>query len=79
MLEVQRKSRGRQSAHPRAQPRPKSALLRADLGGFLFLARRYPGRMPPRSDGFTPPCIPTRAFKVPVGPEWIHEIDVTTV
>jgi bifunctional non-homologous end joining protein LigD len=30
--------------------------------------------MPPRSDGFTPPCIPTRAHKVPAGPDWIHEI-----
>ena len=30
--------------------------------------------MPPRSDGYIPPCIPTRAFVVPVGPEWIHEI-----
>jgi bifunctional non-homologous end joining protein LigD len=23
---------------------------------------------------FVPPCIPTRAIKVPVGPDWIHEI-----
>ena len=30
--------------------------------------------MPPRSDGFIPPCIPTRTFKVPVGPDWIHEV-----
>jgi hypothetical protein len=30
--------------------------------------------MPPRSDGFIPPCIPTRAFKVPIGPDWIHEV-----
>jgi bifunctional non-homologous end joining protein LigD len=31
---------------------------------------------PPRvpSGGFVPPCIPTRAFKVPSGPEWIHEV-----
>jgi bifunctional non-homologous end joining protein LigD len=30
--------------------------------------------MPPRSDGYIPPCIPTRAPKPPVGPDWIHEI-----
>jgi bifunctional non-homologous end joining protein LigD len=29
--------------------------------------------MPPRSD-FILPCIPTRAYKVPAGPDWIHEI-----
>jgi bifunctional non-homologous end joining protein LigD len=23
---------------------------------------------------FVPPCIPTRADKVPVGPDWVHEI-----
>jgi ATP-dependent DNA ligase len=27
-----------------------------------------------RSNGFVPPCIPTRAYKVPAGPDWIHEI-----
>jgi hypothetical protein len=27
-----------------------------------------------RANGFIPPCIPTRAFKVPAGPDWIHEI-----
>jgi bifunctional non-homologous end joining protein LigD len=27
-----------------------------------------------RQDGFVPPCIPTRAYKVPVGPDWVHEI-----
>jgi bifunctional non-homologous end joining protein LigD len=27
-----------------------------------------------RSDGFVPPCIPTRAAKPPVGPGWVHEI-----
>jgi bifunctional non-homologous end joining protein LigD len=30
--------------------------------------------MPPRSDGYIPPCIPTRAHKPPVGPGWVHEI-----
>jgi bifunctional non-homologous end joining protein LigD len=24
--------------------------------------------------GFIPPCIPTRAYKVPSGPGWVHEI-----
>jgi ATP-dependent DNA ligase len=28
----------------------------------------------PRSDGYIPPFIPTRAFKVPIGPDWIHEV-----
>jgi ATP-dependent DNA ligase len=23
---------------------------------------------------FVPPCIPTRAYKVPAGPDWVHEI-----
>jgi bifunctional non-homologous end joining protein LigD len=27
-----------------------------------------------RSDGFVRPCIPTRAPKPPVGPDWVHEI-----
>ena len=30
--------------------------------------------MTPRSDGYIPPCIPTRATKVPAGPDWVHEI-----
>jgi ATP-dependent DNA ligase len=30
--------------------------------------------MPPRSDGYIPPCIPTRAAKPPVGLDWVHEI-----
>jgi bifunctional non-homologous end joining protein LigD len=30
--------------------------------------------MPLRSDGYMPPCIPTLAYKVPVGPDWIHEV-----
>jgi ATP-dependent DNA ligase len=24
--------------------------------------------------GYIPPCIPTRAYKVPAGPDWVHEI-----
>jgi bifunctional non-homologous end joining protein LigD len=27
-----------------------------------------------RSTGFIAPCIPTRAHKVPAGPDWVHEI-----
>jgi ATP-dependent DNA ligase len=27
-----------------------------------------------RADGYIPPCIPTRAYKVPTGPDWVHEI-----
>jgi bifunctional non-homologous end joining protein LigD len=27
-----------------------------------------------RSDGYIPPCIPTRAPKPPAGPGWVHEI-----
>jgi bifunctional non-homologous end joining protein LigD len=30
--------------------------------------------MTSRSDGYIPPCIPTRAYKVPAGPDWVHEI-----
>jgi bifunctional non-homologous end joining protein LigD len=30
--------------------------------------------MPFRSDGYIPPCIPTRATNPPVGPDWVHEI-----
>jgi hypothetical protein len=29
--------------------------------------------MPPPL-GFIPPCIPMRAYKVPAGPDWVHEI-----
>jgi ATP-dependent DNA ligase len=28
----------------------------------------------PLPAGFIPPCIPTITFKVPAGPDWIHEI-----
>jgi bifunctional non-homologous end joining protein LigD len=27
-----------------------------------------------RQDGYIPPCIPTRAYKVPSGAGWVHEI-----
>jgi hypothetical protein len=27
-----------------------------------------------RSNGYIPLCIPTRAYKVPAGPDWVHEI-----
>src|SRR4030081_3766644 len=27
-----------------------------------------------RTDDFVEPCIPTRALKPPVGPDWVHEI-----
>jgi ATP-dependent DNA ligase len=30
--------------------------------------------MPFRSDGYIPPCIPTRAPKPPAGADWVHEI-----
>jgi ATP-dependent DNA ligase len=30
--------------------------------------------MTSRSDGYIPPCIPTRAYKVPAGADWVHEI-----
>jgi bifunctional non-homologous end joining protein LigD len=34
--------------------------------------------MPPSDtghrDGYIPPCIPTRAYRVPSGPGWVHEI-----
>jgi bifunctional non-homologous end joining protein LigD len=30
--------------------------------------------MPFRSDGYIPPCIPTRAVQLPAGPGWVHEI-----
>jgi ATP-dependent DNA ligase len=29
---------------------------------------------PARTDGFVDPCIPTRALRPPVGPDWVHEI-----
>jgi ATP dependent DNA ligase domain len=31
-------------------------------------------RMTARSDGYILPCIPTRAYKVLPGPDWVHEI-----
>ena len=27
-----------------------------------------------RSDGYIPPCIPSRAHKPPAGPDWVHEV-----
>jgi ATP dependent DNA ligase domain len=35
--------------------------------------RRYTSGMP-LVTGFIPPCIPTRAHRVPSGPDWVHEI-----
>jgi ATP-dependent DNA ligase len=32
------------------------------------------GPMQPRSNGYIPPCIPTRAYRVPSGPGWVHEV-----
>jgi ATP-dependent DNA ligase len=29
---------------------------------------------PASTDGYIPPCIPTRAVKPPSGPDWVHEI-----
>jgi bifunctional non-homologous end joining protein LigD len=29
---------------------------------------------PTRTDGYIPLCIPTRAYKVPSGVGWVHEI-----
>jgi ATP-dependent DNA ligase len=37
----------------------------------MFWRTEAPTRRPV---GFIEPCIPTRANKVPVGPQWIHEI-----
>jgi hypothetical protein len=28
----------------------------------------------PRSNGYILPCVPTRAYKVPTGSDWLHEI-----
>jgi ATP-dependent DNA ligase len=44
-------------------------------GGALpaALAADNDGAMP-LATGFVPPCIPTRAYRVPSGPDWVHEI-----
>jgi ATP dependent DNA ligase domain len=34
----------------------------------------YFWHMPPRPDGYIPPCNPTRAARPPSGPDWVHEI-----
>jgi bifunctional non-homologous end joining protein LigD len=53
----------------RSQSHPPAILAIADgLGNPLFR------HMPPRSDGYVQPCIPTRAPKPPAGPDWVHEI-----
>jgi bifunctional non-homologous end joining protein LigD len=49
-----------------------------DIAGLGFPHRnRYSREMlgaPPQPAGFIPPCIPTLAYKVPSGPDWIHEV-----
>ena len=35
------------------------------------------GIVPLRSDGYIPPCIPTRAHKPPAGPDWVHGSSTT--
>jgi ATP-dependent DNA ligase len=50
---------------------------RCGIAGLGFRSvRRYSKRMPTplRTSGFIDPCIPTRAYKVPAGPDWVHEI-----
>jgi ATP-dependent DNA ligase len=42
-----------------------------DRQASLAIAQRIPKKSAP---GFIPPCIPTRAYKVPSGPGWVHEI-----
>src|ERR1700675_2657761 len=42
-----------------------------------MMARGYLSGMlhrPIRTDGFVDPCIPSRAVRAPVGPDWVHEI-----
>jgi bifunctional non-homologous end joining protein LigD len=36
-------------------------------------AEHYLQSMSP-PEGFVPPCIPTRAYRVPSGPGWVHEV-----
>jgi ATP-dependent DNA ligase len=49
-----------------------------DIAGLGFPYRnRYFEEMlgaPPQPAGFIPPCIPTLAYKVPSGPDWIHQV-----
>jgi hypothetical protein len=49
-----------------------------DIAGLGFpYGNRYSREMlgaPPQPGGFIPPCIPTLAYKVPSGPDWIHEV-----
>jgi hypothetical protein len=53
----------------KSQSHPPVILAVADgLGNPLFR------HMPPRSDGYVPPCIPSRAYTPPAGPDWVHEI-----
>jgi hypothetical protein len=47
------------------------------VGGVLGCRHgRTTRRSPPpsRSHGYILPCIPTRAYKVPAGADWVHEI-----
>jgi ATP-dependent DNA ligase len=48
-------------------------MMRSQAGERLP-APLFLGAMPHPFDGYVPPCIPTRAFEVPAGADWIHEI-----
>jgi bifunctional non-homologous end joining protein LigD len=51
-------------------------VARATLYRLAVLGAEYYLRSmsPARADGYIPPCIPTRAYKVPSGASWVHEI-----
>jgi ATP-dependent DNA ligase len=56
---------------PRQSIKPTAAFWGLPTGK----ASRYSVLMPISArSGFVPPCIPARAYEVPSGPGWVHEI-----
>jgi ATP-dependent DNA ligase len=48
--------------------------LAGPLGACHFTGMEWRTQRPAKRPGMIEPCIPTRATKPPVGPQWIHEI-----
>ena len=61
-------------SRPSLRPRRPAYQVRRGLGFENVGRTRYFRLMVKRSDGYIPPCIPSRAYKPPAGPGWVHEI-----
>jgi ATP-dependent DNA ligase len=65
---------GLQKANKDPLGQPSSAELARPLPACHLRCMEWRTKPPMKRPGMIEPCIPTRATKPPVGPQWIHEI-----